>query len=134
MTPVSTRATALTRGLRRSQYRLSFRRGQEGCLFRRSAPSRGNGRIFLPMILLYLDESGSLENPGEHFVVGGVAIAERDLDGFRARLQSVVRRHLSPHLWNLELHPRAMRTGSGPCGRIPRSVQAGLLAALPPAL
>jgi hypothetical protein len=83
------------------------------------------------MILLYLDESGSLENPGDYFVVGGVAVAEQDLDYLRRRIEGVARKHLLSHQLGLELHAQPIRTGKGPWGSIPRHAKAGLLADVP---
>lgn len=83
------------------------------------------------MILLYLDESGGLENPGDHFVVGGIAVAEQDLETLRRRIEGVARKHLLPHQLGLELHAQAIRTGKGPWGRIPGHVKEGLLRDVP---
>lgn len=83
---------------------------------------------FFGMFLLYIDESGSLENPGDHFVVGGIAIHEADVRRFNRRIEDIVARHLDEHLRRLELHAQAIRTGKGPWGAIPHPVKQGLLA------
>lgn len=79
------------------------------------------------MILLYVDESGSLDNPEDHFVVGGLAIHETDVRALNRTLDSIAGRHLDEHLRQLELHAQWIRTGKGPWGRIPREVKQGIL-------
>jgi hypothetical protein len=79
------------------------------------------------LILLYIDESGSHEAAGEHFVVGGVAIHEADLEALRRQVQALMVRHLDPHLHGLELHASAMRKGRGSWRSVPRAVRDSLL-------
>ncbi|HZT44657.1 MAG TPA: DUF3800 domain-containing protein [Gaiellaceae bacterium] len=83
------------------------------------------------MILLYLDESGSLDNPNEHFVVGGLAVHESDVRSLNRTIDAVARRHLAPHLQQLELHAQWIRAGKGPWGRVPRPVKESLLRDVP---
>lgn len=83
------------------------------------------------MILLYTDESGSVVNPNDYFVVGGVAVHEADVEALRRRVDFVVRRHLLLHQRGLELHAQPIRRGSGPWGRIPRPAKEGLLKDIP---
>jgi len=81
--------------------------------------------------LLYVDESGDVENPGEHFVLGGVALHESDLLHMRRRVERIVNRYLYEHVRGIELHAKPIRTGSGAWGRIPKPVKAGLLRDVP---
>lgn len=83
------------------------------------------------MILLYLDESGSLDNPDDYFVVGGVAIDEADLSKIRRRIEIIVRRHLREANWGMELHASRIRGGRGAWGRIPHATKDGLLGDIP---
>lgn len=83
------------------------------------------------MILLYIDESGSLEDPRDHFVVGGLAIHESDVRALNRTLDALAARYLSPQLQQLELHAQWIRAGKGPWGRIPRPVKDGLLRDVP---
>jgi hypothetical protein len=83
------------------------------------------------MILLYLDESGSVDRPDDHFVVGGVAIHEADLAQMRRRIEIVVRRHLLEHQRGWELHAQPMRRGDGPWGVLPSPIKMGLLRDIP---
>ncbi len=83
------------------------------------------------MILLYLDESGSLDNPNEHFVVGGLAIHEADLAVLRRRIEIIVKRNLLEHQQKWELHAQPMRTGHGPWGVLPQANKQALLREIP---
>ena len=83
------------------------------------------------MILLYVDESGSVTNPNDYFVVAGVAVHEADVETLQRRVEGVVRRHLLQHQRTLELHAQPIRRGSGSWGQIPRAAKAGLLADVP---
>jgi len=74
-----------------------------------------------------VDESGSHETTDEHFVVGGVAIHEADLEALRRRVQALVSIHLAPHLYGLELHASSMRKGRGGWRSVPRPVRESLL-------
>ncbi|MFI5091238.1 MAG: DUF3800 domain-containing protein [Terriglobales bacterium] len=66
------------------------------------------------MLLLYVDESGNPDDTTKHFVLGGLAIHEGDVDPLRRRVEGVLRRHLHPHLLGLEVHAHSIRTGVGP--------------------
>jgi hypothetical protein len=80
------------------------------------------------LILLYVDESGSHEVAEQHFVVGGVAVHEADLEALRSQVQALLSRRITaPHLQSLELHASAMRTGKGSWRSIPRAVREALL-------
>lgn len=83
------------------------------------------------MYLLYLDESGDINDPGDHFVVGGVAVHESRARHMNRAIENVARRHLH---FDLELHAQWIRTGKGPWGRIPRHVKEALLSEVPAAL
>jgi hypothetical protein len=79
------------------------------------------------LILLYVDESGNHEAADEHFVVGGVAVHEADLEALRRQVQTLMSVHLASHLQDLELHATAMRTGKGSWRSVPRAVRESLL-------
>ena len=81
------------------------------------------------MLLLYVDESGSLDNPDDHFVVGGVAVHESQTEHVRRRVEVAVARNVRAR--GLELHAQHIRTGKGPWGRIPREPRDGLLRDIP---
>lgn len=83
------------------------------------------------MYLLYVDESGDLENEGDHFVVGAIAVHEARVRAFNRAIELVARRHLHHRL---ELHAQAIRTGKGPWGAIPRPVKQELLRDVPATL
>ena len=110
---------------------------RQGCLLWRSAPRGqplGLGRPFFLdriLLLLYVDESGSLENPGDHFVLGAVAIHESDVESLRRRVEGIVRKYLDQHIRGIELHAHSIRTGGSSWGRIPRQAKQGLLRDLP---
>jgi hypothetical protein len=80
------------------------------------------------LILLYVDESGNHEAADQHFVVGGVAVHEADLEALRGQVQALMSAHIvAPHLQGLELHATAMRTGKGSWRSVPRTVRESLL-------
>ncbi len=83
------------------------------------------------MYLLYVDESGSPGNAGEHFVVGGLAVHESDVEPLRRALQRIVDAYLHPHLAGLELHAQPLRSNRKPWSGIPRQVKAELLKRIP---
>ena len=83
------------------------------------------------MWLLYVDESGDVDNPADHFVVGALAIHESRVRSLNRSLDAIAARHLTV---NLELHAQWIRAGKGPWGAIPRPVKQGLLADVPTAL
>lgn len=83
------------------------------------------------MILLYIDESGSLDDPNDHFVVGGLAVHETDVRALNRSMDSIAARHLDEHLRHLELHAQWIRTGKGAWGRIPRQSKQGILNDVP---
>ena len=76
------------------------------------------------MLLLYVDESGNFERPhDDHFVLGGLAVHESEIDPLRRVVESVIRRHLAPHLQRLEIHAHDMRTGVRAWRGIPLDVR-----------
>lgn len=75
------------------------------------------------MHLLYVDESGSLENKNEPFVLGAIAIREDAINALRRRIDGILSTHLDPHLLTLELHATKIRSGSGPWHSIPKPVR-----------
>lgn len=83
------------------------------------------------LILLYIDESGSFDDPADHFVVGGVAVDERDARQLNRVIDSLAARHLDPHLRSLELHAQHIRAGKGPWGRVPTEIKTRLLSEVP---
>ncbi|MDY7225783.1 DUF3800 domain-containing protein [Hyalangium rubrum] len=82
------------------------------------------------MILLYIDESGSLDNPADHFAVGGMAVHESDVEAMRLEVERIVQKHLDPHLQKVELHAQPMRSGKGEWRSIPKEVRTKLLESL----
>jgi uncharacterized protein DUF3800 len=83
------------------------------------------------MHILYVDHSGDPDDPTRHFVVGGLAIHEADVEGFRRRLNDVLHEHLDEHVRGIELHWQSIRVSKGPWGRIPRHVKESLLQEVP---
>jgi hypothetical protein len=83
------------------------------------------------MILLYIDESGSIDDPTDHFVVGGVAVHESDARQLNRIMDRIVTRNLDPHLHSLELHAQHIRAGKGPWGRIPTPIKNQILSEVP---
>lgn len=83
------------------------------------------------MYLLYIDESGDLENPADHFVVGGLAVHESRVRALNRTIDGIATRHLHFHL---ELHAQWIRAGKGPWGSIPKHVKASLLREIPTTL
>ena len=102
----------------------------------RSAP-HGLGRFSFPRLggcrlihLLYVDESGDPDNPLGHFVLGGLALHESDVDPFRRRVEGIVRKYLHIQLRELELHAHSIRTGRNRWRGIPRDAKTSILADL----
>ncbi len=79
------------------------------------------------MYILYIDESGTIEDADAPFVVGGLALREDLLDDYRRRVQGIVARHLDQHLSGLELHATELRGGRGPWRGIPKEVREAVL-------
>jgi hypothetical protein len=83
------------------------------------------------MHILYVDHSGDPDDPRDHFVLGGVAIHEDDVETFRRRLNGILRKYLDEHVRGIELHWQSIRVSKGAWGRIPRQVKEGLLHDVP---
>ncbi len=79
------------------------------------------------VFFLYVDESGQFDDADDHFVVGGLAIDEADLDLLRARVASAMARHLDPHLRGIEIHAQHMLKGKGPWRSVPKEVREALV-------
>ncbi|HVE82968.1 MAG TPA: DUF3800 domain-containing protein [Myxococcales bacterium] len=79
------------------------------------------------MYILYVDESGSVGDAREHFVLGAFAVHESDVQRLRAAVEEVSARHLDAHLSKRELHAQNIRSGSGFWRGIPKDVRYRLL-------
>lgn len=104
-------------------------RSQEGYLLRGSCPcalTAYPARRF-PAYLLYVDESGELQDPDDHFVLGGVAVRDSEVRSVTRLMERDVALHLDEHLRNIELHAQHIRKGKGPWRAIPPEVKSGLL-------
>lgn len=73
------------------------------------------------MHLLYLDESGSLTDPGQrYFVLAGVSIFERETHWTELELNRIASRFRPDDPHALEFHGSPMRTGKGLWRNVPR--------------
>lgn len=73
------------------------------------------------MYLLYVDDAGSVGNPNEkHFVLGGVALFERQVYHFDKRLEDYVATLGLSDPDNTELHANAILAGRGKWRKTPR--------------
>jgi hypothetical protein len=77
--------------------------------------------------LLYVDESGDLADPQDHFVLGAIAVRDSEVRSLTRLIERDVARHLDEHLRGLELHAQHIRKGKGPWRSVPPNVKSGLL-------
>lgn len=79
------------------------------------------------MILLYVDESGTVEDAADHFVLGAVAVHETQVRSLGSAIDGILARRLGPAHRDLELHAKSVQSGGGRWRSVPRDTRASIL-------